>query len=135
MRVDHGTNRSGSWLPWLAAAAWIGGAGVSAAWIFETGGVVKPIAAFAGWTAALFIFMFALAAKSSASPKMAALAQALRFAGFSVTALLLGILFVEYWPVTLSMACMFAICRGVESEAEEDAHAPVFVSRVGLEAR
>ena len=124
-------DRSGVLLPWLAAAVWIGGAGVSAAWIFETGGVIKPIAAFGGWTVALFLVIFALANRSSASWKMAAMAQALRFAGFSVIALLLGILFVEYWPVTLSMACMFAICRGIE--VEEDA--PVFVSKAGLEAR
>ena len=95
-----------SWIFWLAAA------GASVAWTMHGGGLIRPAAAFAIATMGLSVAQLSPRAVS----KQYAWIRAAQYGAASGIVLLLGTLFVEFWWVTVSLACMFAIGRGFNSD-------------------
>jgi len=111
------------WLQCLGAAAWLAGAGVCAAWMVHGGGAVRPIATFVVWATGLcFVMVRAMARTSDSAPTMAEMVRALRYGGYSAVALALTTLFCKYWPVTVTMAFMFAICRSFKESDDTAAY-------------
>ena len=99
------------WLQSLGWTFWLAFAIASAAWTMHNGGLVRPTAAFAVAITVLGIAML--------SPKRVKSRRSwLRAAQYGLASglvFLLGTLFVEFWWVTVSLACMFAIGRGLSS--------------------
>jgi hypothetical protein len=79
------------------------------------GGAVRPLASFAVWaTGVFFVTIRGLDGTTDFAPTLSEAVRALRYGVYSAAALALGTLFCEYWPVTVSMVFMFAVCRSFE---------------------
>ena len=111
------TAQSKLMLQCAGGAAWAVGAGLSAAWMLRGGGVVRPLASFLAWATALcFVEFLALEDKKHRVSLSEVTKRAVRYGSLSVLGVALGTLFLEYWPVTVTMAFMFAICRSFKEE-------------------
>ncbi len=121
-RID----RSRLWLRSLGAVCLLAGAGLSAVWMVHGGGAVRPLAAFAVWATGLsFIMVRAVAETSDSPPTMREMVRALRYGGYLAIGLALGTLFCEYWPITVSMAFLFAICRSFKQSDDTAAYVQI----------
>ena len=101
----------------LGGASWLAGAGVAAGWMLNGGGIARPVAFFAAWAMAVSgIFFYASDEREVGRSKMGLTVTVALCGAVSVILLLLGTLFMEFWPVTLSTAFLFAICRTFKSE-------------------
>jgi hypothetical protein len=101
---------------------WLVGAGLAVCWVLRAGGLIWPAAAFSLWATVLTgAFLVAGSETGKALRAGGIVYTALKHGVLSGLVVLLGSLFVEFWPVTVSMACMFAICRGFRS-AESPAY-------------
>jgi len=111
------TVQSKVWLQGMVGVIWLAGAGATAGWMLHSGGIVWPPVAFALWVTLLG--MAFLLARSEEGRTFAAgrfVLTAAKYGAVSGLMMMLGTLFMEYWPVTVSMACMFAVCRGFEGK-------------------
>ena len=119
MRTDHST----IWFHCMGGAMWLAGAGFAICWMVRAGGLIWPAVAFSLWVtvlAAAFViaaFVIADSETGKALPVKAIAYTSLKHGLLSGLVVLLGSLFVEFWPVTASMACLFAIGRSFESDS------------------
>jgi hypothetical protein len=122
-RYIMNNDRSRFLLQLLGGVCWLCGAGLSAVWMLHGGGAIRPLACFAVWATGLcFVMVRALARTSDLAPTLREMSAAIRYGGYSVVLLALATLFCEFWPVTVSMAFMFAVCRSFKDSDDTPAY-------------
>ena len=108
MRSIH----SKMWIQSMGWIFWLAGAASAAMWTIHGGGLVRPAAMFAVAITALGVVLLSRGLAVKGTSWM----EAAQYGAASGLVFLLGTLFVEFWWLTVSLACMFAIGRSLRSD-------------------
>jgi len=85
---------------------------LTATWIHAGGGYEWPLALFAVWASTVcLLYLLAVAPRPGFHATMPDVARALQCGALSVPAYLVGMVLLAFWPVTVTIGFLFAICR------------------------